>query len=139
RKTTTFGRGYLETTDPTGDDKNVTSGPFPGSYTSPNGSAGKLHLTWEVPFAPGRLVAVARRAGVEVARDEVATAGKPDRVRLSADRRTVGADNSSLSFVTAEVVDSRGVVVPSATNNLTFTVHNGRLAGLDNGRQESAE
>jgi beta-galactosidase len=139
RKTTTFGRGYLETTEPTGDDKNVTSGPFPGSYTSPNGSAGKLHLTWEVPFAPGRLVAVARRAGVGVARDEVATAGKPDRVRLSADRRTVGADNSSLSFVTAEVVDSRGVVVPSATNNLTFTVHNGRLAGLDNGRQESAE
>ena len=34
--------------------------PYPGSYTSPNGSAGKLHLTWNVPFAPGQLIAVAR-------------------------------------------------------------------------------
>ncbi|MDX8056185.1 DUF4982 domain-containing protein [Lentzea sp. BCCO 10_0798] len=58
-KTTTYGARYLETTEASGDDKTVTSGRFPGSYTSPNGSAGKLHLTWTVPFQPGRLVAVA--------------------------------------------------------------------------------
>ena len=46
---------YLETTEPTGDDKTFPS----GSYTSPNGSTGKLHLTWEVPFEPGELRAVA--------------------------------------------------------------------------------
>ncbi|MFL6074487.1 MAG: glycoside hydrolase family 2 TIM barrel-domain containing protein, partial [Mycobacteriales bacterium] len=39
-KTTTGGRPYLETTEPTGDDKTFPS----GSYTSPNGSTGKLHL-----------------------------------------------------------------------------------------------
>ena len=138
-KATTFGQEYLETTEATGDDKNVTTGPFPGSYTSPNGSAGKLHLTWTVPFAPGRLVAVAKRGGIEVARDEVATAGKPDRLRLTPDRRVIAADGTSLSFVTAEVVDANGVVVPGATNAISFTVHNGRLVGLDNGRQESAE
>src|SRR4051794_3621734 len=71
RKTTVDGRPYLETTEATHDDKNVTGGPFPGSYTSPNASAGKLHLTWHVPFAPGKLVAVARQGGREVARDEV--------------------------------------------------------------------
>ena len=59
-----------------GDDKNVTGGPCPGSYTSPNGSSGKLHLTWHVPFEPGKLVAVARQGGREVARDEVDTAGR---------------------------------------------------------------
>ena len=61
RKTTTFGRHYLETTECPGDDKNYTGGTCPGSYQSPNGSSGKLHLTWNVPFQPGRLVAVAGR------------------------------------------------------------------------------
>jgi beta-galactosidase len=138
-KQTPSGHEYLETTEPTGDDKTVTGGPFPGSYTSPNGSAGKLHLTWEVPFAPGRLVAVAKRDGVEVARDVVATAGAPDHLRLTPDRRTLAADGTSLAFVTVDVVDRNGVIVPGATDPITFTVHNGRLVGLDNGRQESAE
>jgi len=30
-----------------------------------SGSSGKLHLTWHVPFAPGKLVAVARKDGAE--------------------------------------------------------------------------
>jgi beta-galactosidase len=57
RKTTTFGQSYLETTECSGDDKNYPGGTCPGSYESPNGSSGKLHLTWNVPFQPGRLVA----------------------------------------------------------------------------------
>lgn len=138
-KTTTHGQEYLETTEATGDDKTVTSGPYPGSYTSPNGSAGKLHLTWEVPFTPGKLVAVAKRNGVTVARDEVDTADEPQRLRLTPDRQVIAADGTSLSFVTVDVVDAAGVVVPGATNPISFTVRNGRLVGLDNGRQESAE
>ncbi|KJK34566.1 beta-galactosidase, partial [Lentzea aerocolonigenes] len=134
-KTTTYGVKYRETTEATGDDKTVTGGRYPGSYTSPNGSAGKLHLTWLVPFQRGRLVAVAKRGGVEVARDEVRTAGDPYAIRLKAD----SGDGRSLAFVTAEVVDSAGVVVPDAANPITFQVANGSLAGLDNGRQESAE
>jgi beta-galactosidase len=133
RKTTTDGREYLETTEPTGDDKTVTDGPFPGSYTSPNGSAGKLHLTWEVPFEPGELVAVAKRDGAEVARDVLRTAGAAAEVRLS--REDVGA----LSFVTAEVVDVDGVLVPSAEHELTFTATGGQVLGTDNGKQDSAE
>jgi beta-galactosidase len=138
-KTTTYGRPYLETTEATGDDKTVTSGPFPGSYTSPNGSAGKLHLTWSVPFAPGKLVAVARRDGRQVARDEIDTAGPPATVRLTPDKRAIVADGRSLSYVTADVVDANGVVVPDADNELSFAVSGGRLAGTDNGREESAE
>jgi beta-galactosidase len=139
-KTTTDGRPYLETTEATGDDKTVTTGPFPGSYTSPNGSAGKLHLTWDVPFAPGKLVAVARRDGREVARDEVDTAGPPAAVRLTPDKRAIAADGRSLSYVTADVVDANGVLVPDADDAISFAVDGaGRLAGLDNGRQEDAE
>lgn len=138
-KKTADGRTYLETTEATGDDKTFTDGPYPGSYTSPNGSAGKLHLTWKVPFEPGELKAVARRGGKVVATDVLRTAGAPHAIRLTADRPSVAADGRSLVFVTAEVVDRRGVVVPDAEHVLSFEVAGGSLAGLDNGRQESAE
>lgn len=139
RKKTTYGQEYLETTEVTGDDKTVTSGPYPGSYTSPNGSAGRLHLTWRVPFRPGKLVAVARRNGREVARDTLRTAGEATAVRLTPERREVAADGRSLVFVTAEVTDARGVVVPGADHALTFRVTGGHLLGADSGQQESAE
>ncbi|MFJ9009648.1 glycoside hydrolase family 2 TIM barrel-domain containing protein [Streptomyces canus] len=138
-KKTTDGRVYLETTEATGDDKTFTDGPYPGSYTSPNGSAGKLHLTWKVPYAPGELKAVARRNGKVVATDVLRTAGRPHAVRLTADRTSLAADGRSLVFVTADVVDSRGVVVPDAEHLISFAVTGGSLAGLDNGREESAE
>ncbi|CAL9361969.1 Beta-galactosidase [Streptomyces sp. enrichment culture] len=138
-KKTVDGRTYLETTEATGDDKTFTDGPYPGSYTSPNGSAGKLHLTWKVPFEPGELKAVARRDGKVVATDVLRTAGAPHAIRLTADRTSLAADGRSLVFVTAEVVDRRGVVVPGAEHLLSFEVAGGSLAGLDNGRQESAE
>ncbi|NEB74471.1 DUF4982 domain-containing protein [Streptomyces sp. SID14478] len=139
QKKTVDGRPYLETTEATGDDKTVTTGAYPGSYTSPNGSAGKLHLTWKVPFAAGELKAVARRGGKIVATDVLHTAGPPHAVRLTADRRSVAADGRALAFVTAEVVDARGVVVPDAAHLIEFAVSGGQLAGLDNGQQESAE
>jgi beta-galactosidase len=135
RKTTLSGLPYLETTEATHDDKTVTGGPYPGSYTSPNGSAGNLHLTWNVPFSPGRLVAVARRDGRVVARDEVETAGRPYALRLTLDRPGVG----SLAYVTADVVDRDGVVVPGADDLISWTAAGGTIAGLDNGRQEDAE
>lgn len=139
RKQTVDGRAYLETTEATGDDKTFTDGPYPGSYTSPNGSAGKLHLTWKVPFEAGELKAVARRGGRTVATDVLRTAGTPHALRLTPDRESVAADGRSLVFVTAEVVDRHGVVVPGAEHLISFDVAGGSLAGVDNGRQESAE
>ncbi|MEV7242566.1 glycoside hydrolase family 2 TIM barrel-domain containing protein [Streptomyces sp. NPDC093248] len=138
-KRTTDGRAYLETTEATGDDKTFTGGPCPGSYTSPNGSAGKLHLSWKVPFRPGELKAVARRDGRIVATDVLRTAGDPHAVRLTADRESLAADGRSLAFVTAEIVDAHGVVVPDAGHLISFSVTGGSLAGVDNGREESAE
>src|SRR5262249_29204748 len=100
-KTSTDGVNYFETTEPTGDDKNYPN----GSSTSPNGSTGKLHLTWNVPFQPGQLAAVARDAsGHVVARDEVDTAAPAYTVRLTPDKTVLGADGKSLSYVTADVV-----------------------------------
>jgi beta-galactosidase len=136
QKVTTFGRRYLETTEPTGDDYNYPS----GSYTSPNGSTGKLHLTWSVPFQPGRLTAVASQNGRVVARDEIHTAGEPRALTLTPDAREIAADGKSLSFLAVEVTDHDGVVVPDASNLIEFRVDGpGTLAGVDNGQQENAQ
>jgi len=142
-KVTTFGQQYLETTEPTGDDYNYPS----GSYTSPNGSTGKLHLAWSVPFEEGTLVAVGYAADDpgsvrrELARDEVRTAG-PARalsLALSESSGTLAADGTSLAYVTASVVDARGVVVPDASHDIRFSVSGaGVLRATDNGRQENA-
>ena len=137
-KVTTFGETYLETSEPTGDDYNYPS----GSYTSPNGSTGKLHLAWSVPFEPGVLIAVGygTAGGSEVARDEVQTAGPARALTLtpSQSATVLAADGQSLAYVTASVVDARGVVVPGATNDIRFSVSGaGVLKATDNGRQEN--
>lgn len=135
RKVTTSGQPYLETTEPTHDDDTYPT----GSYTSPNGSTGKLHLTWSVPFAQGVLSAVAYSGTTEVARDTLLTAGPARAIALSSDMRALTADGSGVAFVTASVVDAKGTVVPSAENVLTFHVAGaGWLAATDNGREENA-
>ncbi len=140
-KTTRFGAHYLETTECPGDDKNYTGGACPGSYESPNGSSGKLHLTWNVPFQPGRLVAVAKDAsGHTVAKDEVDTAGHPDALALTTDRSSLKADGKSLAYLTVHVDDARGVQVPDADNQIHVSVTGaGTFAGADNGKEDDAE
>ncbi len=141
RKTTTFGQPYLETTDCPGDDKNYTGGACPGSYASPNGSSGRLHLTWNVPFSPGRLVAVAKdAAGHTVAHDALDTAGHPDVVRLTTDRTSLPSDGKALAYVTVHVLDAHGNQVPDAENTMHVSVTGaGSLAGADNGKEDDAE
>ena len=150
-KTTAQGIPYLETTEVTNDDKQYTAAlgyPNVGSYNSPTGGpgpvgadrTGKLHLTWNVPFAAGKLVAVATSGGVEVARDEIDTAGDAATLKLTPDKTVLAADGKSLSYVEIDVVDSHGVMVPDAANLVNVSVSgSGTLVGMDNGRQESAE
>jgi beta-galactosidase len=140
-KTSTDGVHYRETTECTNDDKNYTTGTCPGSYQSPNGSSGHIHLTWHVPFQPGALVAVARDgAGHQRAKDEQDTAGTAATVTLTPDHAVLAANGKALSYVTVNVVDRHGVTVPDAANAITFDVSGaGTFAGADNGKQDSAE
>jgi beta-galactosidase len=43
-------------------------------------------------------------------------------LRLTADQRILRADGECLSFLTLEIIDSAGRVVPQAANNITYTV-----------------
>ncbi|CQR47245.1 Beta-galactosidase [Paraliobacillus sp. PM-2] len=102
---------------------------------------GDTYLEWAVPFEAGELEAVAKdENGNVIARDEVVTAGEPAAVRLTADRQVIDADGNDLSFITVDVVDDKGTIVPNAENLVHFDVSgNGSLVGVDNGNAASVE
>ena len=112
-----------------------TSGGW-NSYAQPvvNSTTNDLHLSWDVPYAPGVLRAVGkRRDGTVACEAEVRTAGAPAAIRLSVDRDTITADPGDVAHVTFEIVDSAGTVVPTADNLVRFTVAGGSILALDNG------
>lgn len=99
-----------------------------------------LHISWRVPYQPGVLKAVSRKEGRTVLTREVRTAGRAYKLVLRADRSNITADGKDLSFVTVEVVDKDGVLVPDAANRISFTVKGqGFIAGVDNGSPVSGE
>jgi len=80
------------------------------------------YAQWEVPYAPGRLEAVAYRDGGEVARAVVETAGEAVSLALAPDREWLAGDGCDALPVTVSVVDACGRVVPGASHLVTFTV-----------------
>jgi beta-galactosidase len=87
-----------------------------------------------VPYQPGVLKATSFDDGKPTGSVELITAGKPFRLRLTADRQTIKADRNDLSYVTVEVLDEAGHVVPSAVIPVSFELSGaGILAGLGNG------
>lgn len=98
------------------------------------------HVMWRVPFEPGELKVITRRAGAEVMKETIHTAGEPYAIRLTPDRKKLSADGRDLSFVTVEVVDKEGNLCPNADNLVEFEVDgHAFIAGVDNGCQTSLE
>jgi beta-galactosidase len=82
----------------------------------------ELTATFELPYAPGELIAVAYRSGREIGRKRLETAGAPARVRLRAERSRLAASPNDLGYVFAEVLDARGRLAPDAQVPLTFSI-----------------
>lgn len=92
-----------------------------------------LHLSWDVPYQPGVLRAVGkRRDGTPACEAEVRTAGPAAAIRLSADRDTITTGFGDVAHISFEIVDSAGVVVPTAGHAVQFTVTGGTILALDN-------
>ncbi len=103
-------------------------------------NADEFQVVWRVPFEPGVLKAVSRRNGKVELTKEIRTAEEPAKIVLTADRQTIKADGSDLSFITIKVVDKNGTVVPHADNVIGLDIEGvGFVAGLDNGNQISHE
>jgi beta-galactosidase len=102
----------------------------------------RYRLMWmDVKYEPGTLKVVALdKDGKPVKEAEVKTAGKPDRIVLTADRKELKADGKDLSYVTVSVVDKDGNPCPTATDALTFEVKGaGTFKAVCNGDATSLE
>jgi len=98
------------------------------------------HVEWNnVPFSPGTLAAIGYNNGVPVITNTVVTTGAPAAIALWPDRQTILADGRDVSVVTVAVLDAQGRVVPTATNNISFTVSGGTIIGVGNGNPSSHE
>jgi beta-galactosidase len=84
---------------------------------------GLLHSPriWEILYQPGTLTAKAFFAG-KILSDERRTAGQPDRIVLLPDvEQILSGDRESLAYITAQVVDKDGTVVPNAFHSINFS------------------
>lgn len=105
----------------------------------PVSAAAKLTTRFDVPYRPGELRAVGLINGREVAGTSLKTTGPAKRVRLSADRPAIRADRNDLSYVTVEIVDDQGSVVPDATTAIRFTITGeGELAATGSAAPDDA-
>jgi hypothetical protein len=92
--------------------------------------AGQVH--WNVTWSAGTVTAACLDTfGNVVTTDQQATAGNPDHIELDVVPDVVRPDGTSFAvtangtdaaFVVAKVLDANGVVVPTASNNITFSV-----------------
>ncbi len=92
------------------------------------------HLEWQVPYEPGTLSAKGYKGGKVVATAKQETTGEPASVALIPDRARIKADGEDVSVVTVEVKDNKGRPVPTAGNEIRFSLEGpGKIIGVGNG------
>lgn len=113
-----------------------------------NSEAPKLRarIKWDdIAYAPGALLAVARKNGKVVARHQVETTGETVALKLVPDMETWHADGKDLMHVRIYAVDKKGrrvlnVKDAKAFDKLTFTVKgDANIVAVDNGNIASDE
>ena len=106
----------------------------------------RARIKWDnIAYAPGSLVAVAKKDGKVVARHQIETTGEAVALKLVPDVETWHADGQDLLHVRIYAVDKKGrrVVSPQdkkAFDKLTFTVKGAAdIVAVDNGNIASDE
>jgi len=92
----------------------------------------------DIPFTPGKITAIARKEGKEVARHELATTGKAVALKIETENANWKADGMDLQYVKVYAVDSKGNKIPTATGEISFDVSGAAtLIAVDNGDHSS--
>ncbi|MCB9302857.1 MAG: DUF4982 domain-containing protein [Lewinellaceae bacterium] len=101
----------------------------------------RFRLMWrDVIYEPGELRVVAYKEGQQLGEKVMPTAGKPSRLKLTADRTEITAGGLDLSYILIEALDENGNLAPLADNKVEISVEGaGRLAGAGNGNPQSFE
>ncbi|MGJ8643247.1 MAG: beta-galactosidase GalB [Luteolibacter sp.] len=95
----------------------------------------QYRLRWDdVTYQPGILKVVAYKDGKSWAESEMKTTGVAAKVDLSADRTTIQADGRDLSFVTVQISDENGLLVPKTHNSVKYSLSGpGEIIAVGNG------
>jgi len=94
----------------------------------------QTHLEWKVKYEPGVLEARGTIDGKVVLTEKRETTGKPEAIRLTADRMEINADGQDVAILRVEVLDKQGRAVPTADNMIAFKITGeGALIGVGNG------
>ena len=106
----------------------------------------RSRIKWDdIAYAPGALLAVARKNGKVVARHQIETTGEAVALKLVPDMETWHADGKDLMHVRIYAVDKKGrrvlnVKDAKAFDKLTFTVKgDANIVAVDNGNISSNE
>ena len=106
----------------------------------------RARIKWDnIAYAPGTLVAVAKKNGKVVARHQIETTGEAVALKVVPDAETWHADGQDLMHVRVYAVDKKGRRVMSlqdkkAFDQLTFTVKgDANIVAVDNGNIASDE
>jgi len=101
----------------------------------------KYQYAYSVPFAQGTLVANGYDSGGNLVAQDVIYSSRrvANKISLTADKTSVNISSDDLVFVTCEVQDENGVVVPTANNSVTFSAVGGKIIGTDSGWVQDVE
>ena len=95
------------------------------------------HITWQVPYCAGELKAVGYKNGKAVTEYSMVTTDKPYEIKLSSYKSSLAAGTDDVDFITADIVDKNGNIVPVGEFDITFTLEDGlEILGVDNGDPE---
>jgi beta-galactosidase len=96
-------------------------------------TSSSITAVFEIPYYPGTLKAFNVENGKETAVAEFKTAGTAKRIRLVADRTSIKPSRNDLSYVTVEITDELGQLVPNAEIPIQFSITGeGQIAAVGN-------
>ena len=95
----------------------------------------EYRLRWDsVIYEPGELKVVTYKNDVKWAEDRVLTTREPSKLKASADRKIIKADGNDLTFITVQITDKDGLMVPRTNNLIEFSIEGpGEIVATDNG------
>lgn len=82
----------------------------------------KMRAELQIPYTPGVLEAIAFRAGAEIGRKRLTTAGAPAMLHMASETDNASSGGQILHFLRLEVRDAEGRAVPGDQRRITMAI-----------------
>lgn len=101
----------------------------------------EYRMRWDsVKYEPGVLKVITYKKGKKWAENLVKTTDNPSKLEASADREIIKADGKDLAFVTIQITDKDGQIVPQTNNRIEFSIEGpAEIIATDNGDPTNME